>query len=291
MVRSIVEVETLDHFYWIGGKVNRYHKSDLGHVYFELVNGTHRLSCMLPERNSSNIDFDIKNDMEVEVYGDLHVYDVQVQVQLIVQKVELVDANGLALESAVDILKSEGLYPKPPKATPTHINRIGIITSYGSRAIGDFENTYQLLGQNDVLAPVIWEYVKLEGDQAKQSILDGIEKLSLNDDISVIAIIRGGGRYENLAIFDDLDIARKIATSPKYIVTGIGHYKDSTLADEVSDYVASTPTAVAHFLGNLVIASKPQHTQQSQNTTMNILVGIVAILFMLIVFLVILNFR
>jgi len=47
MVRSIVEVETLEHFFWIGGRVERYHKSDLGHIYFELVDARTRIKCML----------------------------------------------------------------------------------------------------------------------------------------------------------------------------------------------------------------------------------------------------
>lgn len=293
MVRSIVEVETLDHFYWVGGKVERYYKSNLGHIYFELVDGYNRLRCMLPERKFDTVDFDLKNDMEIEVYGDIHTYEAHVQVQLVVQQIKLIDSNGLSITSAINQLKQEGLYPKSPQNIPSKIRKVGIITSRGSRAIGDFENAYQMIGQNAVLAPVIWQYVKLEGDQARQSILDGIEKLQQNSEVDVIAITRGGGRYENLVVFDDLDIARKIATSKKYIITGIGHFKDATLADEVADYVASTPTAVAHYIASLVIKSVSTDTQ-TQNTApqnpMNMLIIIIIILFLVIVALLILNF-
>lgn len=37
----------------------------------------------------------------------------------------------------------------------------------------------------------------------------------------------------------------------------IGHHKDSTLADNVADYAASTPTAVAHYLANLCLHKLP----------------------------------
>jgi len=294
MVRSIVEVETLDKCYWVGGKVNRYHKSDRGHIYFELVDGYNNLHYMLPERQSNYVDFDIKNDMEIEVYGDIQVYENNVQVQLIVQKAKLIDAQGQSVISAINQLTQEGLYPTTPKQPPEQPNQIGIITSRSSRAIGDFENTYQLMGQKVVLPPVIWEYVKLEGEEAVESIIEGIDKLQRNTDIDIIAIIRGGGRYENLVVFDDIDIARKIATSPKYIITGIGHYKDATLADEVADYVASTPTAVAHYLANLVITSTSGMTESNlpnrTNQITNLLIVIIGILFITVVVLLILNF-
>ncbi len=292
MVRSIVEFETLDQFYWVGGKVNRYYKSDLGHIYLNLVNGQHTIRCMLPDQQASKLNFDIKNDMEIEVYDDVQVYAVQVQVQIIVQKAKLIDSNDLSVISAIDQLKNEGLYPKTPKSLPSNPKKIGIITSRSSRAVGDFENSYQMLGRTATLAPVIWQYVILEGDKAQVSILDGITKLNQNADVDLIAIIRGGGRYENLAVFDDLEIARTIATSQKYIITGIGHYKDSTLADYVSDYVASTPTAVAHYLANLIISSidKPVENSAPSAQMMNVMVGAIGILFIIAVILLILNF-
>lgn len=103
------------------------------------------------------------------------------------------------------------------------------------------------------MAPVSWQYVILEGDRAAQSIADGIASLSANPEIDVIAIIRGGGRSTNLGVFDDMEILRAIVDCRKFVVTGIGHHRDRVLADEVADYVASTPTATATYLADLCL--------------------------------------
>ncbi len=37
MIRSIIEAETLENFFWVGGRIDRFYRSELGHVYFDLV--------------------------------------------------------------------------------------------------------------------------------------------------------------------------------------------------------------------------------------------------------------
>ena len=294
MVKGIVEVETLEHFFWVGGKVERCYKSQRGHVYFELVDDRTRIKCMLAERETGSIEFDIKNDIEIEVYGDIQVYEERAEIQIQVIKANLIESNGIPTLTGIQQLKQDGLYPKPPKPIPEPIRTIGIITSQSSHAVSDFEATYQRAGEKAVLAPVQWQYVMLEGDRAVESIIDGIQQLSLNPNIDIIAIIRGGGRYLNLAVFDDVDIARTIARSQKYIVTGIGHHKDSTLADQVADYCASTPTSVANYIANLCFQAQasPKNTSQNQpSTTITILMIVVSIMFIIIVILLLLNFQ
>ena len=295
MLRGIIEVETLEHFFWVGGKVERYYKSDMGHVYFQLVDDRTQIRCMLPEHQTGHIDFDIKNDIEIEVYGDIQVYEDRAEINIQVTQARLIEANGINTLTGIQQLKQDGLYPKPPKPVPDPIRSIGIITSKSSRAVGDFEATYQLAGTKAVLAPFQWQYVMLEGDRAVESIVDGIQNLSLNPDIDIIAIIRGGGRYLNLAVFDDVAIARAIAKSSKHVVTGIGHHKDSTLADQVADYCASTPTSVATYIANLCFqaqTSSDKNMVSNQSTTyVTLLMGAVGLMFIIIVVLLLLNFQ
>lgn len=253
MLRSILEAETLEHFFWVSGKIDRFYKSDLGHIYFDLVDDHSSIRCMLREQQSGDLDFDLKNHLDVEVYGDIHFYERRAEAQINVLNVRVLDSSTGSI-GAVDALRAEGLYPPRRKSAPARIRRIGLITSRSSRAIGDFETTYQGAGQRAVLAPLTWQYVHLEGNRAQQSIIDGITMLENTPDIDVIAIIRGGGRYENLAIFDDTDVVRAIARSPKYIVTGIGHQRDHTLSDDVADHIAATPTAAATYLADLCLS-------------------------------------
>ena len=264
MLRSIVESETLEHFFWVGGRIDRLYKSDFGHVYFDLVDDQSRIRCMLREERTGHIPFDLKNHLEVEAYGDVRFFERRAEAQLNVMQMRQSDTTFDAV-GAIDQLRAEGLYPRIKKNPPSHIRRIGVITSRSSRAIGDFETTYQDAGTRAVLAPISWQYALLEGDRAAQSISDGLKALDTNREVDVIVVIRGGGRNENLATFDQLDVLRAIIGCSKFVITGIGHHRDHVLADVVADYVVATPTAAASYVANLCL--KSQDTQAHRNTS------------------------
>lgn len=293
MIKSLVEDETLGHFYWVAGKVKRYYKSNLGIIYFYIVDTRQTIRCMVPESHQAKIDFEIKNDIEIEVYGEIQVYEVLAEVQMQVVDAHLIDNNGIATLTGIQQLKEEGLYPIPHKTVPTTIDKVSVITSENSRAVNDFEATYQVEGKPNILAPIIWHYVTLEGKEAVESIVNGIQELNQNPEISIIAIIRDNGRYQNLATFDHIDIAKAIAQSDKYVITGIGHHKDSTLADQVADYSASTPTSVAHYLVNLYLKSKTPEEPAIPPNIMNyyiiMLMVAVGVMFAIIVIMLVTN--
>ena len=255
-LRSIIEAETLEQYFWAAGKVDRLYKSDRGHIYFDLVDDDTRIRCMLREEQSGSIALELHNHLDVEVYGDVRFYERSASAEINVLDAKAIKAK-VDSGSVVDRLRAGGLYPPKSTPAPRRIRRIGLLTSRSSRAVGDFETTYQAAGQRAVLAPLTWQYVQLEGERARQSIVDGIKLLVRNPQVDAIAIIRGGGRYENLAVFDDFEILRAIALCPKYIVTGIGHQRDHCLADDLADYVAATPTAAATYLAQLCLDSAP----------------------------------
>ena len=261
MLRSILEAETLEQFFWVAGKIDRFYKSERGHVYFDLVDDRTRIRCMLREERTAQFPFDLHNHLEVEVCGDVQFFEERAETQINVVDLRLSDESAGILP-VIDRLRAQGLYPPTKRQPPARIRRIGIITGQSSRAIGDFESAYQSAGQREVLAPVNWKYVKLEGDRARQSIVDAIIALDKDPEIDVIAIIRGGGRHENFAALNTYEIARAVSECKTFIVAGIGHHKDSTLTDEVADYAASTPTAAAHYIANLCLRLKPPITRQ-----------------------------
>lgn len=269
LLRSIIETETLENFFWVGGRIDRFYRSDLGHVYFDLVDDKSRIRCMIREERASQLPIDLRNHLDIDVYGDIHFYEDRAETQINVMDLR-VSGVSADLAPAIDRLRAKGLYPPTKKPPPAEIRRIGIITSRSSRAIGDFESAYQSAGERAVMAPVQWKYVTLEGDRALQSIVDAIAALDEDPGIDVLAIVRGGGRSENLATFDTYEIAEAIIGSKTYCVTGIGHHKDSTLADNVADHAASTPTAVAHYLADLCLRAvplAPVTPDQSSNTS------------------------
>jgi exodeoxyribonuclease VII large subunit len=67
-------------------------------------------------------------------------------------------------------------------------------------------------------------------------------------ELDVVVVARGGGSRGDLAAFDSEIVARAIAAMPVPVLTGIGHEVDRTVADEVAQTVAKTPTAAAGML-------------------------------------------
>lgn len=254
-LRSIIESETLEHYFWVGGRIDRLYKSNLGHVYFELVDGENRIKCVLWEERVGRLLFDLKNHLDVEIYGDVNFFERRAEAQINVLKIRLADDTVHAV-NAIEELRAEGLFPPVRKDPPAEIRRIGILTGRSSRAIGDFETTYQEAGTRAVLAPMSWKYAMLEGERAAQSIVDALAALDAHNEVDIIVIIRGGGRNENLAAFDELEVLRAIIGCSKFVVSGIGHHRDHVLADDVADYVVATPTAAAIYVANLCLKSE-----------------------------------
>ncbi len=92
----------------------------------------------------------------------------------------------------------------------------------------------------------------------------------------MIVLTRGGGRSSDLAVFDSLIIAEAICRCPVPVITGIGHQRDDTLADEVADYKAITPTAVASFLARIKPPQEPTITVATKNNRLlYIAIGII----------------
>ena len=61
-------------------------------------------------------------------------------------------------------------------------------------------------------------------------------------------IIRGGGSVSDLSCFNSYRLCSYVAQFPLPVITGIGHDKDTSVADMVASTPLKTPTAVAAWL-------------------------------------------
>ena len=91
--------------------------------------------------------------------------------------------------------------------------------------------------------------VRVQGDGAALEIAEGIRRAGLRRDVEVIVTGRGGGSVEDLWAFNEEPVARAIFASPVPVIAAIGHETDATLADEVADVRAATPS----HAGQLVV--------------------------------------
>lgn len=130
---------------------------------------------------------------------------------------------------------------------PMVMQRIAIISSATAAGYQDFMNE---LNRNEYGYQFYAQLFNstMQGSGAEESIIKSlceVEKSQTKYDVAII--IRGGGAESDLACFDSFDICKEIALMSLPVITGIGHDKDTTIADMVSNLSLKTPTAVAAF--------------------------------------------
>ena len=93
MARSLIEAETLEQFFWLTGHVEGYTKSDRGHIYFRLSDEGKSVRCVLFEDKAGDLQFELRNALTVEVYGDMRFYEAWGNIEIRVLKARLTDGQ------------------------------------------------------------------------------------------------------------------------------------------------------------------------------------------------------
>jgi exodeoxyribonuclease VII large subunit len=95
----------------------------------------------------------------------------------------------------------------------------------------------------------------MQGNQSEQSIVDALDRIYPYEDFfDLVVIIRGGGSQADLSCFDNYNVAYNVTQFPLPVLTGIGHEKDDSIVDLVAHTRLKTPTAVAGFIIDGVVA-------------------------------------
>ena len=153
-------------------------------------------------------------------------------------------------------LKEEGVFDLQRELSiPMFAKRIAVISAAGAAGYGDFvrqleDNEYGFKFEVQ-LFPAI-----MQGEQVESSIINALEQIysltatssPLNSPFDVVCILRGGGATADLSGFDTLPLAENVAQFPLPIITGIGHERDESILDMVSNSRVKTPTAAAALL-------------------------------------------
>ena len=227
------------------GEVTNFNKASSGHIYFSLKDEKSEIACTFFKSMHKNVDFDLDNGLQVLVKGAITTYEPRSRYQLnIIQILPVGEGISLLrLKRLKEKLAKEGLFDESrKKPIPILPRKIGIITSKNGAALKDILKVVETRfpKMNIVIAPVI-----VQGEKASKDIIRGLNLLSTINEVDTIILARGGGSAEELMVFNDEALVRAISVSNKAIVTGIGHEKDTTLADLVADLRASTPSTAA----------------------------------------------
>lgn len=194
-------------------------------------------------------DFEMKEGMQILVFGDVKLYEKRGVYQLVVNECRPLGIGILHLEfqKMKEKLSKEGIFDeKYKKKIPKFPNRIGIITSKEGAVIHDMLG---VIFSRFPGAHVMFIPVRVQGEGAAEEISLAIKQFNrLEKKPDVIIIGRGGGSIEDLWEFNKEVLTRAIFASEIPIISAVGHEVDYTIADFVADVRAATPTKAAEMV-------------------------------------------
>ncbi|MDQ6625356.1 MAG: exodeoxyribonuclease VII large subunit [Verrucomicrobiota bacterium] len=237
---------------WVQGEISNYKQHPSGHQYFTLKDQRAQISCVIFRNTLPPTARPLSEGAQVQIYGNLSVFEARGQYQLSVQTVQ---ARGVGLlqakfEALKRKLEAEGLFAAERKRPlPKFPRRVGIVTSPSGAAIRDMLNVLQRRAPS---LQILINPVRVQGTGAAAEIAVAIRELTTPNDswapLDLVVITRGGGSIEDLWEFNEEIVARAIADSTVPVVSAVGHEVDFTIADFVADLRAPTPSAAAELI-------------------------------------------
>ena len=230
----------------IRGEVSncKYHQK--GHIYFTLKDSGAQISCIMFARDRESLGFRLSNGQQVDVSGQVSIYEKSGRYQLYVKSFRLSGAGEL-YEKYLELknrLEETGMFdPMYKKPIPRFVRSIGIVTAPTGAAIQDIENITRR--RNPYIRLILYPAL-VQGEGAKESIAKGIRYLD-ELKLDVIIVGRGGGSIEDLWAFNEELVAQAIFNAKTPVISAIGHQTDFTIADFAADLRAETPSGAAEL--------------------------------------------
>lgn len=243
---------------WLKGEISNLALAPSGHAYFTIKDATSEIAAVRFKGASKLSSLRLDNGKQILAYGRLTIYEPRGRYQFIAALIQPagLGALQLAFQQLKEKLNNEGLFDKGhKKPLPHYPQRIGIVTSPSGAAIRDILSIFSRRW------PTIQVYIfsaLVQGEAAAHELVSSItlaERFSRDKTpLDLLIISRGGGSLEDLAAFNDEQLARAIFTCSIPIMSAIGHEIDFTIADFVADLRAPTPSAAAEL-------AVPDHTE------------------------------
>ena len=232
---------------WIQGEISNLTKHRSGHYYFSLKDKSGEMSCVMFSSYVSRLNFNVEEGMRVLVSGSINVYEQRGSLQLVIRQMKQDGLGDLYLEfekRKQDLLRAGYFDESHKKAKPDYIENIGVVTGAQAAALQDVLSTIQKR----------WPMIKVtlypslvQGSLAPKSLIQSLKEADTHNHDALL-IVRGGGSFEDLFCFNDVQLVKTIYSLNTYIVSGVGHEVDTTLCDLVCDHRSVTPTAAAQWV-------------------------------------------
>ncbi len=131
-------------------------------------------------------------------------------------------------------------------ALPAVVQRIAVVSSVNAAGYQDF--CKELARSPYVFRTKLFDAF-MQGEAAEESIIAALCAVADSEErFDAVVLIRGGGSRSDLNCFNAYRLCSYVAQFPLPVITGIGHDKDTSVADMVAHTALKTPTAVAGWL-------------------------------------------
>jgi exodeoxyribonuclease VII large subunit len=234
---------------WVEGEVSNAKPAPSGHVYFCLKDEIEDaiLECVMYRSASVTARRLIVDGARVMLRGRATIWAPRGRLQFIGDVARLSGRGALleALEALKAKLQDEGLFAAERKRPlPTDPAVIGVVTSASGAAIHDIAKVaFRRGGVRILLSSTL-----VQGQAAALRVVLAIDLLERVKEVEVIILGRGGGSSEDLMVFNDEQVVRRVAACRVPIVSAVGHEVDITLTDLVADARAATPSQAAEMV-------------------------------------------
>lgn len=213
-------------------------------VFFDLKEDEYTVGCFLA---LSQLTLPITDGMKVRVRAVPRLTRWG-KFSLTVQKILPVGEGNI--KKSFELLKrkltAEGLFdPAKKRPLPENLTKIGVISSTAAAGYIDF---LKILDNRWGGLQIFTINTQVQGLSAAEQIVRALNYFNEQGQVEIIAILRGGGSADDLAVFNDEQLVRAVAASRLPVIAGIGHEIDESLVDLAADIRASTPSNAAERL-------------------------------------------
>jgi len=246
-VKRLLDRDELLNEVAVRGEISNFTRHRSGHLYFSLKDEGSQLSCVCFRGDAARLSFAPEDGQRVVAWGNVSVYEPAGKYQLIVRAMQPDGAGELAeaLAKLRARLQAEGLFEEARKRPlPPFPRRIALVTSPTGAAVRDLVS---VISRRFPLAELLVVPTVVQGEAAPDSIVEALRRVAALGDVDLVIVARGGGSLEDLWAFNDERVVRAIFACPAPVISAVGHETDFTLADEVADVRAPTPSAAGEM--------------------------------------------
>jgi exodeoxyribonuclease VII large subunit len=234
---------------WVEGEVSSTKAAPSGHVYFCLKDEREDaiVECVMYRSSAWRARRLIVDGARVQLRGQATLWAPRGRLQFMADAARPAGRGALleALENLKQRLFEEGLFaPSRKRPIPPHPTVVGVVTSAAGAAIHDIAKVaFRRGGVRIVLSSTV-----VQGPMAASRVVEAFDRLEMLPEIEVIIVGRGGGSADDLMVFNDEEVVRRVAGCRVPVISAVGHEVDMTLTDLAADARAATPSQAAELV-------------------------------------------